>query len=63
MIEMESHNLSVIIEAHVEKYGEAAREKAIERSDDLLDFGDRTGSDIWKQVAAVIRQREDELAG
>lgn len=53
MDHVQSDDLSIIVEAHVAKYREAAWEKAVERSGELTEFSDRTDADIWKQVAGT----------
>jgi hypothetical protein len=54
---MPDQQVLVLVRAHIEKYGKAAAEKAIERARALSEIGDDEGAEMWRQVAETIARK------
>lgn len=45
------------------RYGALARRVVVEQAQALLTNGDRSGAEVWQQVAAEIEKAEGSVAG
>ena len=54
MIDTPDRDRAVLVRALLERYGEAAAEKAKARARTLSDLGDTAGAEMWLQIAEMI---------
>ena len=50
MIQLKDHDLQILIEAQIIKYGDTAAETAREKRRQLREMGDTIAADLWEAI-------------